>query len=266
MTMGTSSRLGQSRDDMLQKIIQKKEFSWLPKKDVETAFSHFEKRQTSDEEKVRLTRELLHKVFGAFGSRKLLIPKKRTEEWILRKHLSTRERLPYYREIYERILRGLGKKISILDLGAGVNGFSYRYFREIGFDVNYTGFEATGQFVESMNNYFKNNKIKAKALHLSLFQLGEIKKLIKKTERPRVIFLFKVLDSLEMLKRDCSKELVSAISPAADRTIVSFATESMVKRKKFMAKRTWFLDFLKENFSVLDDFEIGKERYLVFKK
>src|SRR3972149_2410738 len=191
MTMGTSSRLGQSRDDMLQKIIQKKEFSWLPKKDVETAFSHFEKRQTSDEEKVRLTRELLHKVFGAFGSRKLLIPKKRTEEWILRKHLSTRERLPYYREIYERILKGLGGKISILDLGAGVNGFSYRYFKEIGFDVDYTGVEAIGQFSELINGYFKSGKFKARAIHLSLFELFKVKKMIEKSKKPRVVFLFK---------------------------------------------------------------------------
>ena len=266
MTRETSSRLGQSREELIQKITSKREFSQLPKKDVEMAFSHFEKRQTGNEEKVRLTRELLHKVFGAFGSRKLLIQKGRDSEWILGKHLSTRERLPYYREIYERILKGLGRKISILDLGSGVNGFSYKYFREIGFDVDYTGVEAIGQFVELTDNYFKNNKIKAKAFHLSLFQLDEIKKLIKKTERPRVVFLFKVLDSLEMLKRDYSKEIVSAISPIADRTIVSFATESMIKRKKFMAKRAWFLDFLEENFSVLDNFEIGKERYFVFKK
>ena len=74
-----------------QKITAKKEFSQLPKKDVEKAYSCFEKRQVSDEEnqrfsvsktlhrkqkvldeeKIRLTRELLHKVFGAFSSRKV---------------------------------------------------------------------------------------------------------------------------------------------------------------------------------------------------
>ena len=255
-----------NRAEILKKIIQKKEFSQLPGKDVEMAFSHFEKRQTSEEEKVRLTRELLHKVFGAFGSVKLLIPKKRAEEWILRKHLSTRERLPYYREIYRRVLKGFGRKISILDFGAGVNGLSYKYFKEVGFNVDYTAAEAVGQLSELVNVYFKGEGIKGKALHLSLFELERLKKIINETERPRAIFLFKALDSLEMLKRDYSKELLSAISPLADRIIVSFATESMIKRKKFMAKRTWFLDFLEENFSVLDDFEIGKERYLVFRK
>lgn len=255
-----------NRTEIIKKITLKKEFSQLPRQDVEMAFSHFEKRQTNDEEKARLTRELLHKVFGVFGSKKLLITKDRDPEWALRKHISTRERFQYYKEVYERVLKGLGKKISILDLGAGVNGFSYKYFKEAGFDADYTGIESIGQFVELVNNYFKNNKIKAKALHLSLFQLSEIKKLIRKTKKPRVVFLFKTLDSLEMLKRDYSKELLSAISPLADRVAVSFATESILKRKRFMVKRKWITDFITEKFKIIDDFEIAGERYIVFTK
>ncbi len=255
-----------NKEEILKKITEKKEFSELPKKDVEMAFSHFEKRQTNDEEKARLTRELLHKVLGAFGSRKLLAPKKKNEEWILRKHLSTRERLPNYKEIYKRTLKGLGKEINIIDLGAGVNGFSYKYFEDLGFEVNYTSVESVGQLVSITKNYFERERINGKALHISLFELEKIKKIINETEKPRVIFLFKVLDSLEMLKRDYSKELISTISPLSDRVIVSFATESMIKRKRFRAKRTWFLEFLEKNFSVLDDFELGKEKYIVFRK
>ena len=55
-------------------IVSKKEFSDLPMEDVEKAFQQFERRQTSDEEKVRLTRDLLRKVYFAFGSKKLLNP------------------------------------------------------------------------------------------------------------------------------------------------------------------------------------------------
>ena len=255
-----------NKEEILKKIAEKKEFSKLPKKEVEMAFSHFEKRQTSDEEKARLTRELLHKVFVAFGSRKLLIPKNRAEEWVLRKHLSTRERLPYYREIYARILKGLGRKISIIDFGAGVNGFSYRYFKELGHDVDYTAIEAVGQLVDLTNNYFKREEIKGKTLHLSLFELEKLKKMIIETEKPRVIFLFKVLDSLEMIKRDYSKELISEISPLADKIVVSFATESMIKRKRFLVNRNWIIEFIRKKFKIIDDFEIAGERYLVFRK
>ena len=115
---------------ILQKIKAKKELSQLPERDIELAYSHFSKRQTIEEEKIRLTRDLLHKVFGAFGSKKLLNFKEKDAEWVLKKHLSTRERFPFYNKIYRQILKDMPKKISIIDLGAGVNGFSYKYFKE----------------------------------------------------------------------------------------------------------------------------------------
>jgi len=39
-----------------------------------------------------------------------------------------------------------------------------------------------------MNYFFEKKKIKGKAFHLSLFELDEIKKLIKKQKKPRVVF------------------------------------------------------------------------------
>src|SRR3989344_8744799 len=207
-----------NKPELIKKITQKKEFSQLPKRDVEIAFSHFEKRQTSDEEKIRLIRELLHKVFGAFTSQKLLSPKNKNEEWILRKHLSTRERLPYYSELYKKLLKDFNK-FSIIDLGAGVNGFSYKFFVDamplprptpdpaqtfikkillprsrspaprspchcLTLPLNYPEYiaiESVGQLVELMNNYFKENKISGVAYHESLFNLKKIKKIILET-------------------------------------------------------------------------------------
>src|SRR3989344_1953590 len=292
-----------NKPELIKKITQKKEFSQLPKKDIEIAFSNFEKRQASDEEKIKLTRELLHKVFGAFTSQKLLSPKNKNEEWILRKHLSTRERLPYYSELYKKLLKDFNK-FSIIDLGAGVNGFSYKFFVDamplprptpdpaqtfikkillprsrspaprspchcLTLPLNYPEYiaiESVGQLVELMNNYFKENKISGVAYHESLFNLKKIKKIILETKKPRIIFLFKVLDSLEMLERDYSKKLLKEIAPLADKIVVSFATRSMIKRKKFKVERHWILDFIKENFKVLDDFELGGEKYICFEK
>src|SRR3989344_3251389 len=265
--------------ELLQKITEKKEFSQLPKKDVELAFSHFEKREVGDEEKIKLTRELLHKVFGAFTSQKLLSPKNKNEEWILRKHLSTRERLDYYPELYKKLLANYkDKKISIVYLGAGVNGFSYKYFLK---NTTYLGIEAVGQLVNLMNFYFNDSprddsgeppavpsgepkKLNAKAIHESLFELEKIKKIITEAKKPKIIFLFKVLDSLEMLERDYSKKLLLGIVSLVDRVVVSFATRSMIRKKEFKAKRNWILDFIRENFKILDDFEIGGERYICF--
>jgi len=252
--------------ELIEKIILKKEFSQLPEKDVEIAFSHFDKPQYLDEEKIKLTRDLLRKVFSVFTSKKLLKIKDKSEEFILKKHLSTKERYEFYDEIYKKLLYDFQGKINIIDLGAGVNGFSYDFFNKLNKKVNYLGVEAMGQLVEFMNYYFKKKKIKGEAVHMSLFELEEIKSLIKKQEHPKIIFLFKTLDSLEMLERNYSKKLLKAITPLVKRVVISFATRSLVSKKRFAVKRNWILNFIKSNFVVLDDFEIGNEKYIVFCK
>ena len=220
------------RKEIYGKIIKKKDFSQLPKKDVEKAFQNFEKRQVSDEEKIRLTRDLLRRVFSAFISKKILSLKNKEPEWVLRKHLSTRERLPYYTRLYSRLLKKF-KKGSIIDLGAGINGLSYEFFKK---DVAYIGVEGVGQLVNLMNHYFDKQVLKARAIHLSLFEIEKLKKLILRTKKPKIIFLFKTLDSLEMLERDYSKKLLREITPLVKRVVISFATRSLIKRTKFKVK------------------------------
>ena len=78
--------------------------------------------------------------------------------------------------------------------------------------------------------------------------------------------MFKVIDSLEAMERDYSKELLLSVVPVSERVVLSFATRSLGARKKFSAQRNWIVKFVNENFSVEDDFEIGAERYLVFSK
>ena len=252
------------KQELIKKITEKKDFSKLPIKDVELAFEKFNKEGFLDEEKIKLTRNLLRKVFSAFISHKILSLKDKPSEWILRKHLSTRERLPYYSEIYKKILNKTGRKVSIIDLGAGINGFSYGYFSKLGYNVSYTGVEAVGQLVNLTNYYFKAKKIKGEAFHLSLFDLEKIKEVIEKTKKPRIVFLFKTIDSLEMLKENYSKELILSIAPLVEEIVVSFATKSMIKRKEFRVNRKWIINFIKENFTILDEFEVGGERYVVF--
>lgn len=260
---------------ILEKIRSKREFSQLPEKDIEIAYSHYEKRQASDDEKIKLTKELLRKVFSAFISQKLLSLKNKDAEWILRKHISTRERmnvqrsskngqtgerLPHYKEIYKRIFSD-DKKANVIDLGAGINGFSYQYFNS---KIKYTAIESVGQLVELMNFYFEKDKLNGRAIHLSLFEKEKVLDIIKKEKKPKIVFLFKVIDALESLKPNYSKELISEIAKISDKIVVSFATRSLGSREKFKAKRNWIVDFIKENFNVLDDFEIGGERYIAF--
>ncbi len=250
---------------ILSKIREKREFSQLPEKDVEMAFEQFARRQANEEEKIKLTKELLRKIFSAFISKKLLSLKNKEPEWILRKHISTKERLNHYEEIYRRIF-GDYKKATVIDLGAGINGFSYGFFTKLGVKTDYTAIESVGQLVELMNFYFNNNKINGKAVHLSLFELGKVKEIIEREKNPKIVFLFKVIDALESLKTDYSKNLIFELVPLVNKVVVSFATKSLGNRQNFKAKRNWIVNFIKDNFILLDDFEIGGERYLVFSK
>lgn len=247
------------KSEIIDEIMRKPEFRKLPREDVEMAFSLCDKEGKNDYKKKKCTREILHRVYGAFGSKKLLVLKERDPEWILHKHVSTRERLPFYSEVYKKLLNG---DEVVFDLGCGVNGFSLGFVPK----VKYIGVEGIGQLVDLMNSYFKKEKLNAKSVHMSLFNLDKIKKLIQKEKGKKVIFLFKVLDSLEMLEKNYSKKFLSVVVPLVDKVVVSFATRSLISKKVFHAKRNWIYYFIKENFKLLDDFKLGSERYLVFKK
>ena len=252
-----------NKQELIKKIILKKEFSQLPEKDVELAFAKFDNKNYLDEEKIKLTRDLLRKVFSVFASSKLFNLKEKDCEWFLKKHISTKERVPYYDELYKKILKNEKSALTILDFGAGINGFSYNYFQK---KFNYVAIESVGQLVNLMNFYFEKKKISGNAIHESLFEMNKIKKIISKTKGQKIIFLFKVIDSLEMVEKDYSKKLLNEIVPLVDKVIVSFATRSLVSKKFFKAKRYWFEKFVKEKFEILDNFELGGERYFVFRK
>ncbi len=249
---------------ILNIIRKKRELSQLPEKDIEIAYSRFEKNDLLEEEKIEKTKEILRKNFIAFVSKKLFSLKNKDVEWILRKHISTKERLPFYQEIYKRIFKKL-KKLTLIDLDSGINGFSYSFFPK-NVEINYLGIESVGQLVDLTNFYFKKNKISGKVIHMSLFEKEELKKIIKKQKKPRVIFLFKVIDSLEIFKKNYSKELILELIELVDFMVLSFATKTLRNKKPFFAKRDWIINFIKENFKVLDDFEFGGERYFIFCK
>lgn len=256
-----------NREEVLEEIMKKKEFSDLPLEDVSLVYSRFEKRDSLIEEKIKFTRDLLRKMYTAFVSDKLLNIKDKDAEWFLRKHISTAERMEYYEEVYERCLRSTvdGQRLTVVDFGSGINGFSFKYFKKAGFDVEYLGIEPVGQLVGLQNNYFKKNKIfHAKCVKASLFSLDKIKKIISETKTYRIGFFFKVLDSLEMLNHDYSKKVLKELVPMFERCVISWATASLISKKKFRAERKWLKEFVDKEFFIIDEFDCGVEHYLVF--
>lgn len=246
---------------IIEKIFQKKEFKDLPSLDVSLVYNFVKSRYDFQEEIIKESRNLLRKMYTVFVSEKLLNSKEKDFEWFLKKHISTKERFDYYSELYSKIFEE--EKYSVYDLGCGINGFSYNFFPK---KINYFSYEAVGQLVDLQNKYFRESKISGICVKKSLFDLEEVKKFILQGTGKKVVFLFKVLDSLEMLKRDYSKDLIKEITPLVDKVVISFATRSLVSKKSFRVQRKWLTDFLKENYLILDEFEFGVEKYIIFSK
>ncbi len=264
-------------DGAIREIMKKKEFSHLLEDDVWAVWRSFSGVEDFGE-RIRLSRDLLRKMYTAFVSEKLLNLKDRDYLWFLKKHISTKERLDYYDEVYGRIFdliyrqRGGGRLgFVVYDFGCGINGFSYEFLKKQG-RVFYIGVEAVGQLCDLQNKWFKEKGYDGEVFWKSLFDLDSVENVIAgdlcakgACSNLKVGFFFKVLDSLEMLKRDYSKEVLRRLGSKLDYCVVSSASRSLVSGKKFRANRKWLRDFIFENFEVLDEFEIGFEKYIVFR-
>jgi hypothetical protein len=235
---------------LIEKVKKKKEFSGLPDSVVSRAL-----RESGED--VKEARALLRKYFGVFLTNRVLKGKGN----LLDVHISSKKR--DYREFYGEIFKDIEGAGSVIDLGCGVNGFSYEYLPE---GVEYIGIEAAGQLVEKMNCFFKERNFDSRAICEDLFDAEKVVRILEKAKSPRVVFMFQVVDALESMKRDFSKELISRVMENCEVLIISLPLVSLGGGKKFAVKRKWLMDFLESEFNIERDFEIFLERIICVRK
>lgn len=241
---------------IIEEVKKKREFSRLPDSIVERV-------SKKENDNLKKSRAALRKYFGVFLTNKILKGNLSDEE-TLKSHISSSKR--DYETFYEEIFDDIKGIHSVVDLGCGANGFSYKYLKdEIG-SVDYVGVEASGQLVDHMNDYFEEKLYLAKAVSLDLFDIENIKKILKKQNKERAVFLFQVIDSLENLEKDFSKKFIQEIFEECELMVVSWSIESLSGRRKFFTKRRWIMKFLEENYSIENDFEKDGERILILRK
>jgi len=233
-------------------VKKKKEFSLLPDSIVERALA-------LSEFDLKATRAFLRKYFGVFLINKVF---KGKDENVLKFHLSTRKR--DYDDLYKKLF-SYEKFKSIIDLGCGVNGFSYNFLRKYFGDVNYIGVEAVGQIVENTNKYFQVMGFEnAILLKKDLFYFDF--KFLKQIEGPKFVFLFQVADALEIFEKNFTKKFLlnlKNILEEKDKIVLSVPLKSLSSGLK-KASGKWAFEFIKEHFYVFDEFEMFDERFIVF--
>ena len=238
--------------NIVEEVKKKREFSELSDSIVKRVVK-------ITEGDVKESRALLRKYFGVFLTNKIFKGKISADE-MLTTHMSSKKR--NYLEFYKDIFSGIKNVGSVIDLGCGINGFSYKYLQNILGDIDYVGIEATGQLVKHVNKYFHNERFPAKVIVGDLFDIDTISKVLQEQKKERVMFLFQVIDVLENFERNFSKKFILEISKECEKIILSLPIESLGGRRSFIAQRKWIVDFLDENFEIEKDFEMNGERVL----
>ena len=233
-------------NEIVKKVISKRELKDIDDNFVKSLILELSKRYKG-EILFKESRKILRLIYGMYKSKELT----------LEKHLSTRDRLSYYKEIYENIFKITGKPNSILDLGCGINPLSYQY---LSCKPEYYACDIGKDYIGVINDYFNKNNIKGNAFIFDLIN-GDYNNLPKAD----VCFLFKVLESLELIKRDISKDIIKKLN--CNYIIVSFAKKALGGRITIRKKgRSWFrriLNKLDYKYEILD---IGDEIFYVIKK
>lgn len=244
--------------DIIKEIRKKKELATLDEKFVKDRIDEYvkenkldlktlEKRTSKYKNLFKHIRRVCFDVYGLF---------KVQSGDTLETHISSRERLLYYSTIYENIFEVTGKPKKILDLGCGVNPLSYF---DLGCKPEYFASELSKEDCKVIDKFFKAKKIKGKCFAFDLVN-GDYSKLPKAD----VCFLFKVLESLETIRKNISLEILQNIN--CNWIVVSFAKKTVTGKPILKKGRSWLKRMLKElgyNYDIID---IGDEIFYIIKK
>lgn len=170
---------------------------------------------------------------------------------VLSLHKSTKERLNNYKKIYKRILDTKTK--SILDIGSGLNVFSYPYINK---RVKYYAVDLD---VDVIKRYFKIKGIRGKAIKVNLLDLDKVN-----FPKVDICFLFKVLESIDIKGHKNSENLIKKIN--CNKIIVSFSLKTLHNREMKFQRRPWFERMLNRLDYKFSSFKTGNEIFYIVEK
>ncbi|MBW3014116.1 hypothetical protein KY335_02635 [Candidatus Woesearchaeota archaeon] len=266
--------------ELIAKIKEKKELSAVEDRFVRAEIIKYfkqnpkalqavsEGRTRSEEYKqtVKNVRAVLRRIYGIFLTKAAQDRERYLEsgdyEKILETHLSTKERLPSYPVIYEKIFAVTGEPAIILDLGCGMNPLSYPFMKT---DAEYYASELNETDCDFLDKCFKKMGIKGKATPLDLVEAAKNPELLKVFPKADVCFLFKVLDEIERKKgRKTSEALIKAID--AKWLVISFSMKTLQGGPMRKPYRRWLEQMLTRLGYEFEMIKEGNEIFYVVKK
>lgn len=164
---------------------------------------------------------------------------------LLATHQSTRERLPYYSLLFTELKKHIDKWDAIVELGCGLNPVSYPFLVEkTGMKPRYVCADIASSDMRFLNEYFNIMNINGDARVLDAHEHDAVEKFVAH-EKPDVVLMLKLLDTLESTQRHSTKKLLPRIAAHTNFLIISFATISLGGGKTIGDnKRAWFENYL----------------------
>jgi hypothetical protein len=187
-------------------------------------------------------------------------------EILLKMHKSTRERLPYYNDIYSKVFSiiNIKNKKRIVDLGSGLNPLSYIYMKKYFEPGEYNAVELNAGDCGIIRKYFEIMGIKGKAFNIDLSKEENLKKIPKGD----IVFIFKLLDSLETQNYNISHNLFDfLITNNYPCLVVSFPTKTLGGKNRIdIYKRKWFEKII-DTYSIKStSFQVPNEKFYILTK
>ena len=265
---------------LIAKIKEKKELASIDDKFIEqetkkyfaqnkkakTAVSEGRTRSEDYKNTVKHIRAILRRIYGIFLTKAAQDRDRYLAEGnyakILETHISTKERMQIYPEIYEKIFKITGKPAVILDLGCGLNPLSYPYMKT---DAEYHASELNEADCKFLEKCFEKMKIKGKAMPLDLIEAAKNPEMLKIFPKADICFLFKILDEVEQKKgRKASEALVKNINSGW--LVISFSARTLAGGPMKKPYRRWLEQMLSRLGYPFEIIKEGNEVFYVIKK
>lgn len=255
-------------ESLFEKLASNKKYSDVCPDTIRRTIAECERRYRKPKELEKAVREKLHGVTSAFNDLGSAVQREvyaleygddlaLTE--ILRRHASTRERLPLSAmdALYAKIFETTGRPTSILDLACGLNPvylihrFPEETFRVVGVDISKSCITAIDE--DAVEGYH--------GIWGDLLCENAIP-----TERFHIALLFKILPLLERQKAGSASDVLSRVD--AQYLVVSFPTRTLGGRNVGMEAHytEWMETHLPENRDVAARFCTDNELYYILKE
>lgn len=176
---------------------------------------------------------------------------------MLKTHRSSKERLEFYSEIYNKIFSKIKGIHSVLDLACGMNPFSYIFIPKYK-DKEYTCVELNESDCKTINEFFKVAKLKGKAVSMDLSKTENINKL----PNSDVCFLFKMITTIEE-KEWILEELIKSLK--SKYIIVSLPTKT-ISGKKMKTTGMWINEMVEKLGYKCEGFDVENEAFYIITK